>query len=415
MNDYFIPTDPPPMPVQDFELHTGQFSASNPNLVFKSLVKTSYGDLVEGYLSPGQNLTLMPANYQHGMIDVFFFAEGEMLAHTNQGPRRLKANSFITTDKLKGKTRLEAHSSVKYLHFLAPPWLAKNENEGKKLEMDEGSFNFAFSRGGIGFTLGTIHAGETLYATPEKEGTIEVYYVLKGLLSLDQEDGNAVVLKPSDYFVARDLSKTLSFFCNTDVTFLYFANASRQNWIENFHGDVIRLAEEVEQKDGYTAEHCSRLQRLSKRTGKLLHLSADRMLKLGLGARLHDLGKVNVPLEILQKPSKLNALEWEVIKKHPTYGRQLLENSNMEGVGIIIEQHHERMDGSGYPFGLKGNEILTESYIVAVADTFDAMTTNRPYRKALSEKTAFEELNKYADKHYPKVVVDAFIEANKLD
>ena len=119
----------------------------------------------------------------------------------------------------------------------------------------------------------------------------------------------------------------------------------------------------------------------------------------------------------MQRSAKLTPEEWEVIKKHPTHGRELLAQTFMKEAATIVEQHHERSDGSGYPKGLSGDKILIESSIVAVADTFDAMTTDRPYRKASTQAEALAELHKYAGVHYPKEVVRAFcavLKAGKL-
>lgn len=143
--------------------------------------------------------------------------------------------------------------------------------------------------------------------------------------------------------------------------------------------------------------------------GKELGLSDDRLFLLDYGAYLHDLGKVKVPLEILLKPARLTETEWEVIKKHPTYGRELVEGTAVSDVGPIIEQHHERFDGSGYPYGLADAEILTESYLVAVADSFDAMTSNRPYHDASSQQYAVAEIKKGSNQFYPRDVVEAFL------
>ncbi len=195
----------------------------------------------------------------------------------------------------------------------------------------------------------------------------------------------------------------------TDLRYLYFASAPSFNAVSHDLLELQRLAEEVEAKDGYTSEHCRRIQSLAMATGQILGLSSKRLYTLSIGAYLHDLGKVKVPLEILQKPVALSSEEWDIIKHHPTFGERLLEGSGYEKAATIVAQHHERLDGSGYPLGLQGNEILTESYIVAVADTFDAMTTNRPYRKALSPNIAFAELKRFAGKHYPQIIVDAFI------
>lgn len=166
-------------------------------------------------------------------------------------------------------------------------------------------------------------------------------------------------------------------------------------------------------KDGYTADHCDRLQALSYATGLELGLSTSRLRLLDQGAYLHDVGKISVPIEILQKPSSLTSSEWDAIKRHPTAGRELLDKTFMKEAGKIVEQHHERLDGSGYPYGLAGSDVLIEATIVAVADTYDAMTTDRPYRRALSRDEALAEIQKYAGVHYPKEVVRAFMSAIK--
>jgi HD-GYP domain-containing protein (c-di-GMP phosphodiesterase class II) len=135
---------------------------------------------------------------------------------------------------------------------------------------------------------------------------------------------------------------------------------------------------------------------------------------LEFGAYFHDVGKIHIPLSILNKPAKLEPSEWEVIKKHPIFGRELLDNTFIKEAGVIVEQHHERIDGSGYPYGLSGDEVLIEASIVAVADTYDAMTTDRPYRQALPQEVALEEIRKYIGIHYSKEVVRAFVSALNL-
>lgn len=101
------------------------------------------------------------------------------------------------------------------------------------------------------------------------------------------------------------------------------------------------------------------------------------------------------------------------MKQHPTFGRELLEATLMKEAGQIVEQHHERLDGSGYPFGLSGSDIPVESAIVAVVNTYDAMTTERPYQRAFEPEEAFAELRRLAGLHYPEEVVEAFLAAIK--
>lgn len=251
----------------------------------------------------------------------------------------------------------------------------------------------------------TLRQGEriTLLSTGQ---AVEIYYILEGRLAY-----GPTVLSTGDYFVTTELREAATLSALSEVRFLYFTSQPVFHMLSEELEQLMHLAVEVELRDGYTAEHCSRLQSLSYATGQELDLPPNRLHLLDYGAYLHDVGKVRVPLEILQKPAALNDAEWAVIKQHPTFGRELLETTYLNGAGAIVEQHHERLDGSGYPRGLAGDDIMTEAAIVAVADTYDAMTTDRPYRRALASAQAFAELKRYAGRHYPKDVVSAFISA----
>ncbi len=236
----------------------------------------------------------------------------------------------------------------------------------------------------------------------------ETWYLLSGTLHCELLGR---LFTAGDYLSADGLEAPVILTAVSDVRFLYVSSQPFFHELSGNMKDLTQLAVEVELKDGYTAEHCARLQRLSCATGTVLGLGSRRLHLLDYGAYLHDVGKTKVPVEILQKPTELTAEEWRIIKQHPTFGRELLEPTFMSKAGEIVEQHHERMDGSGYPYGLAGDEVCAEAYVVAVADTYDAMTTDRPYRQALSPAVAFAELDKFAGVHYPKDVVRAFREA----
>lgn len=189
------------------------------------------------------------------------------------------------------------------------------------------------------------------------------------------------------------------YFCSQPVFHLHDENT--RQWRD--------LAVAVEEKDGYTAEHCQRLQDLAARVGEVMGLSPERQYLLNFAAFLHDIGKVKVPDTILGKPAPLSAEEWVIMRRHPLDGSQMLEHTSLAGAAPIIAQHHERLDGSGYPFGLAGDEILLEAQILAVVDSFDAMTTDRPYRKALSVEQAVAELRRGVGRLYRQDVVLAFL------
>ena len=253
---------------------------------------------------------------------------------------------------------------------------------------------------------GTLRAGQRLTLTP-LEGAVEIYYILSGELNAP----NGETLRVGDHFVVKFPADVITFSALSDVRFLFVSSVPQFHEISEDIHQLRELAVEVELKDGYTSDHCRRIQRLSYATGEQLGLSAERLHLLDYGAYFHDIGKIKVPEEILNKPGKLTPEEWRVIEQHPQFGREALEGTYLSVAGQIVEQHHERLDGSGYPYGLKGDEILTEAYVVAVADTFDAMTTDRPYRKALSAEVAFAEIRKFAGVHYPVRVVEAFFDA----
>ena len=244
-------------------------------------------------------------------------------------------------------------------------------------------------------------------ATGEVGQATETYYLLEGDVEL-RSDRGVVRLAPGDQVVTEGLSEVVILTAPQGARLLYVTSKPFFHQISGTVRTLMELAVEVERRDGYTAEHCLRLQTLSNATALELGLGIMQQHRLNYGAYLHDLGKVKVPAEILQKPGALDEEEWAVIRRHPTYGREMLEGTYLSTAAVVVEQHHERLDGSGYPHGLAGDGILVESYIVAVADTFDAMTTDRPYRKALAHEVAYAELERFAGVHYPRDVVTAF-------
>lgn len=170
----------------------------------------------------------------------------------------------------------------------------------------------------------------------------------------------------------------------------------------------------VEKRDPYTSGHSMGVAKLARLIGMELGLSKDQLEGLYLSGILHDIGKIAVPVEILVKPGRLTVLEMEIIKSHPVAGYEILKNIDFPWpVALVALQHHERLDGSGYPKGLKNDEIILEARIVAVADVVDAMIHNRPYRPALSIEEVEAELRMHRGVKYDPEVVDAFLKLLK--
>jgi putative nucleotidyltransferase with HDIG domain len=179
-----------------------------------------------------------------------------------------------------------------------------------------------------------------------------------------------------------------------------------------FLGVIKTLVNIIETKDEYTRGHSERVTKLSLAIGTVLGLSPREKETLHVSALLHDIGKIAVPEDILKKPGSLTSEEFAIIKKHPTIGTELvkeLKNFNEISKGILF--HHERFDGQGYPNGTGGNDIPLTARIIAVADSFDAMTSNRPYRNRLSDKDAVDEIIKNQGKQFDEHVARAFYEA----
>jgi putative nucleotidyltransferase with HDIG domain len=173
-------------------------------------------------------------------------------------------------------------------------------------------------------------------------------------------------------------------------------------------GIVKTLSKIVETRDPYTSGHEDQVAKIACRIAKAMNLSEEQISLIHISATLHDIGKISVPSEILTKPSALTNLEREIIKNHCKVANDILINIEFPyPVAEIIYQHHERIDGSGYPRGLKGDEIAIEARIIGVADVIDAMASYRPYRPALGVDAAIQEIIKYKGVTYDPEVVNA--------
>jgi len=175
-------------------------------------------------------------------------------------------------------------------------------------------------------------------------------------------------------------------------------------------GIIQTIALIVETRDPYTAGHQKRVSTLAEAIGEEMQLPSEKIEGVRIASLIHDLGKIHIPAEILSKPGKLTPLEYDLVKIHPQVGFDLLKNIDFPWpIAQIIYQHHERMNGSGYPQGLKGNDIMIESRILSVADVIEAMSSHRPYRPALGFEAAKDEIVKKKSQVYDAAVVDACI------
>jgi putative nucleotidyltransferase with HDIG domain len=173
-------------------------------------------------------------------------------------------------------------------------------------------------------------------------------------------------------------------------------------------GTILALTMTVEYRDPYTSGHQQRVSDLASAIAKEMGFPEDKIMGIRMAGALHDIGKIAIPVEILSKPGRLSKTEFELIKIHSQVGYDILNSIKFPWpIAQIVLQHHERMDGSGYPQGLSGEDILMEARIMGVADVVEAMASHRPYRPAVGIDKALEEISKNREALYDPEVVDA--------
>ena len=193
----------------------------------------------------------------------------------------------------------------------------------------------------------------------------------------------------------------------------------RKSWEKQknaMEGTVQAMAYTIETRDPYTAGHQRRVTKLACAIAEEMKLSENQTEGVRLAGGLHDLGKIYVPADILAKPGKLTSVEYNIIRTHPQVGYDILKSIEFPWpIAKYVLQHHERIDGTGYPEGLKGDEIYLEARILAVADVIEAMASHRPYRAALSIKAALDEITSGRGDKYDSQVVDACLQVFKKE
>lgn len=306
---------------------------------------------------------------------------------------------FLLVDKKTGKLIPQESSGVPLSELRkgslilgkgALGWTAKN---GKPLIIDDYANDVRFRGSGEFVSL----SPRTLLVAPLKI-TQETLGVLAVCNVVD-----------SPFYTNSDLN-TILILANYAATAI--KNRSLHEDLQLSFVDTIKaLANAIDAKDRYTRGHSQRVTQNSLRIAKFLGLSRKEMNMIRFCGLLHDIGKIGISDRILSKPSKLTEQEYESIKKHPTAGENMIKHIRFLQPGLgIIRHHHERYDGRGYPDGLKGKNIPLLARIVGLIDSFDTMTSDRPYRKALSVREAVKELKKGAGTQFDPQVVEAFLE-----
>jgi len=192
------------------------------------------------------------------------------------------------------------------------------------------------------------------------------------------------------------------------------AAASVRNARANLQGAYVEfvgsLAQALDARDGYTSGHSSRVSQLASATAAAMDLDPEQVERIRSGALLHDIGKIGIADSVLQKPGRLTDEEFAIVKEHPVIGRRILEG--VRGLAPYldaVELHHENWDGTGYPKGQSGEGTPVDARIIHVSDAYDAMTSNRSYRRGLTHEQAIQELLKFAGTQFDPRVVELFV------
>ena len=267
---------------------------------------------------------------------------------------------------------------------------------------------------GITNALYSLFKDRTLwvqYKLNTSEEIKETYTLLEGIVEIEYE-GNRRLLNCGETIDASYYEKTIGFHAKENAEILIRATASDFE-PDYFETQILQEeANEIAKLDGYTYMHCNRIKDYSIKVWRHLGLPKERLAILRWGAYFHDVGKRDIPIEILNKPGKFTPNEWEIMKSHTTKGAQIMREHEVEWLkdaAFIVEQHHERYDGNGYPNRLVGDEISLEASIVAVVDAYDAMITERVYSGARTREDAIQQLENGKGTQFNPKIVDAFI------
>jgi len=260
-----------------------------------------------------------------------------------------------------------------------------------------GSFsevNFGFLESLANFTAISVKNAEMYNSIYTQKQEIEALY----------EQAAASNEELNEYIRELDETKVELAKKNNELTKYY--NEIQYGYLQT----VMSLANSIEAKDPYTRGHCQRVMEISCELARALGLSEDDIEDLRYAAILHDIGKIGISANILNKQGKLTDEEFDEIKKHPTIAYNILKDIEFLKNGLSgILQHHERYDGRGYPNGLKNDQICTFGRILSVADAFDAMTSDRPYRKGMPMENAIEELKRCKGTQFDPEIVDVLV------
>ncbi len=321
------------------------------------------------------------------------------------GQLRVNSACFFLTDAREDPKRLEAwtfkgvkEEAVRSIHFLyEDPFIRAikpaGDEEGRPVRLHDLSEDPSLER-----SVGPLYAAGFTLVCP-----VMMKQRLTAILAVG-EKVSGQDFQTTDLEMVKALSESAG---------IAIENARLFKDLQDTYLATVRvLVSTIEAKDPYTHGHTERVAQYSVGIAREMDFSQDEIQTIQLGAFLHDIGKLHTSDSILHKPGALTDEEWRLVKAHPVRGAQMLQGVKfLEKASDLVRHHHERVDGKGYPDGLRGDEITIGAKIVNVADAFDAMTTERPYRKGLTMDQAIAQMEEKAGTQFAKEVVDVLVPA----
>ncbi|MDD4582785.1 MAG: HD domain-containing protein [Eubacteriales bacterium] len=242
-----------------------------------------------------------------------------------------------------------------------------------------------------------------LWMSPGDKDCTEFYFVLEGSIQLSLEDGDQILVKGDSFAVSR-IKTEFPIKCLEKVRLLCVSNQPIFDDMYNHMGSLKELVEKTERKNQYTYDHGKRVMEYSLLIAEELKVDQAIHNVITMAAALHDVGKCFLADHILSEDRELTSDDLRQIKKHPINSYRLIASKFDDKIASMAQMHHEKLDGSGYPFGLKAREIPIEARIITVADVFDAMTTDRPYKKKKEYREAIDELVTMVNQYDKRVI-----------
>jgi HD-GYP domain-containing protein (c-di-GMP phosphodiesterase class II) len=283
----------------------------------------------------------------------------------------------------------------------------KHEGTDYKASKDDTVLSLLAEYDNIEIMLQTIKKDAVIWISPSDDlDMMEFFYIIEGNLVLKSEH-ETIKLGKNDCFYVTGLKDDVLLKSDSHVKVLYVTSRPIFDNLENFNCDLTELLDKIDEKDQNTKRHSKKVMDISVKISEKLNFVDTTINDIAVASLFHDVGKCFVPDEILKKAGKLDADEWRYIIKHPHNSKRLLENKFGIEIAKIAQMHHERLDGSGYPYGLRGNQIPMGARIIAISDSFDAMTASRGYNVTKTYIEAVQELEskkEWYDKDIVKIL-----------